>query len=150
MLNFKQRMVFMVVLIKKVKPGSALLLLITSLFFFVLLIGIIIRMTVYGSDIVACRQRTIEQYYATEALVLYGCALCNQQPHRYKNCHAMVVYNDKWFENKHKTWRGKVVATCKNGSGTLQAQLLDENAVIAEMTCSIAQVQDAMKIVSWS
>lgn len=129
--------------------GSALIVLISALFFLTVIVGTIVRMTVYSADIVACRQHAIEQLYATEALLLFAVAYCNEHPTFLKNCNERIVYDGSWFENKHAQWRGKVALTLKDTAGLMEARLYDQSNLIALHTCVVSICDKAMKIAEW-
>jgi len=128
--------------------GSALLLLMGLLFFLTIIVGVVVRTTIYGTDIVACRGRTIEQTYATEALLLYAVIWCNQHL-RERTVNDRAIYDGRWFEDCHDGWHGKVTLTLKKGAGQLCARLFDKQALVAEDYCQVTYQDNNMCVSAW-
>lgn len=129
------------------KKGSALILMLCFLLFLTVLVGGIMRMTVYGIDIVNCRGQTIAHHYALEALLLYGIEWLNAHMHVYKTGNNRVIYEGPWFENKHKTWHGIVTLTVKNKKGICKASLFADKKLIGEQQCRLIKDEDTIKMI---
>ena len=91
------------------KIGSALVLLIGLLAFLTIIVGGLVRMTVYGVDVLQYRKKYIEAFYAVEGLVLVGIKWCKEN-HDIFTKHTMnecILFEGPWLNKYNDEWQGK-------------------------------------------
>src|SRR5687767_1496966 len=88
--------------------GSAMMVVLALLVILTIVVSSIMRMTVYGADIVSCRGRTIAHDYAVDGLIIFGYRWYKQQDDKSLIKDVYSIYDGPWFEDNHTDWRGIV------------------------------------------